>query len=235
MTTRYTLTREQVRRVDRIAIEEFGVPGIVLMENASRGAAEAIIDANLPRDRVLILCGGGNNGGDGLAIARHLYNAGSRVTVGLCTDPAKYPGDALINWKIVAAMKLPTVTVTPSRLTELLHTDESRPTMLVDAIFGTGLTAPPREPFAEIATILNSAHRPVVAIDLPSGMDCDTGRPLGPVAIRATMTVTFVGLKLGFTRPGADAYTGSVRVVDIGCPKEAVERALHDGARRDLA
>ncbi|QOV88984.1 NAD(P)H-hydrate epimerase [Humisphaera borealis] len=225
------LTREQVRRIDQIAIEDFGVPGIVLMENAARGAVQAIYDEKLSHQNVLILCGGGNNGGDGLTIGRHLHNGGSRVTIGLCTDPAKYQGDALINWNIVQAMKLDLAEATPEWLDGRLLSRAlpDRPTLLIDAIFGTGLTASPRDPFPAIAAIVHQSQIPVVAIDLPSGLDCDTGQPLGRAAIRAGLTVTFVGIKQGFTRPGADAYTGRIKVVDIGCPVAAVHRAMHGG------
>src|SRR5687767_7517516 len=103
------LTREQVRAVDRIAIEKYHVPGIVLMENAARGATEVALQmlGGRPNQKVLILCGGGNNGGDGLAIARHLHNRGHNVHVILCTNPTSYRGDALINWRIVEAMGIP--------------------------------------------------------------------------------------------------------------------------------
>ena len=225
------LTREQVRRVDHIAINDFGVPGIVLMENAARGAVQAIYDERISHQDALILCGGGNNGGDGLAIARHLHNGGSQVTIGLCTDPAKYQGDALINWNIVQAMKLDVVRATPEWLDDALRVTQpsSRPSLIVDAIFGTGLTAPPRDPFPTIAETVERSQIPVVAIDLPSGLDCDTGRPLGTHAIRAMLTVTFVALKQGFTQPGSDAHTGPIKVVDIGCPVKAIHRAIHGG------
>jgi NAD(P)H-hydrate epimerase len=227
------LTREQVRRVDQIAIEQFHVPGIVLMENAARGVVRAIYNERLSHQNVLILCGGGNNGGDGLAIARHLHNAGSHVTVGLCTNPAKYTGDALINWRIVQAMKLPTINVTTDWLKESHRLDAAlgpdglsvRRSLIIDAIFGTGLAAPPREPFPQIVEAIERWAVPVVAVDLPSGLDCDTAEPLGPRAIHATLTVTFVGMKKGFLTPGAETYTGKIVVADIGCPWEAIAEA----------
>lgn len=222
------LTRAQVRRVDRIALDRYGVPGIVLMENASRGVASAV-RRDYPSIRtVLVLCGGGNNGGDGLAVARHLHNAGASVAVGLCADPARYAGDALVNWRIVEAMNLPTHQVTPEWLDEGFWRDGwfAGPDLIVDAIFGTGLTAPPRDPFGRIVEAVESAGVPVVAVDLPSGLDCDAGRPVGERAVRADLTVTFVAVKAGFRVPGAQRYTGRVEVVDIGCPREVVEEAL---------
>ena len=207
------LTREQVREVDRRAIEDYHIPGIVLMENAARGAAKvalAMLRAS-PSRRAMILCGGGNNGSDGLAIARHLHNAGCPVTVGLCTDPAGYKGDALTNWQIVRAMNLPAFPATPEWIA-------STPTdLIVDAIFGTGLAAPPRPPFPEIAAAVAQTARPVLAIDVPSGLDCNTGQPLG-ACIPATRTVTFVARKSGYATAESRKYTGMVTVVDIGCP-----------------
>jgi NAD(P)H-hydrate epimerase len=214
------LTRDQVRAIDRRAAEEYHVPSIVLMENASRGVADAAERYFLPRpSRVLILCGGGNNGGDGLAIARHLHNVGHKIVIGLCTDPTKYQGDALINWRIIEAMNLPRLPW------EKAFDQLSAPDLIVDAIFGTGLTEAPRPPFAQIVERVTAARRSILAIDIPSGLDCDFGRPLGP-CIRANRTVTFVAPKVGFENPEAKEFTGKVIVAHIGCPREAIDEAI---------
>ncbi|HXE55594.1 MAG TPA: NAD(P)H-hydrate epimerase, partial [Tepidisphaeraceae bacterium] len=169
------LTRAQVREIDRRSIEEYHIPGIVLMENAARAAADVtcdMLDDNCVGE-VLILCGGGNNGGDGLALARHLHNRGADVSLALTIDPQRYTGDALINWRITRAMSIPWAPAeeqTIARSTALL---------LVDAIFGTGLQQVPRDPFPDIAQAVKQSGIPVLAIDLPSGLDCDTGRPPG--------------------------------------------------------
>src|SRR6266566_2331993 len=141
-----SLTREQVRQVDRLAIEKYHIPGIVLMENAARGATDVAIEMLGPKSNqnILILCGGGNNGGDGLAIARHLHNRGHTTTIALCTDAKKYQGDALINWRIIEAMNLP-------RLPWQEAFDQfPTPNLIIDAIFGTGLSEPPRPKFPDI-------------------------------------------------------------------------------------
>jgi NAD(P)H-hydrate epimerase len=219
------LTRQQVRQVDRLAIEQYRIPGIVLMENASRGvadAAEAMLRDSGGR-QILILCGGGNNGGDGLAAARHLHNRGFDVSIGLCTDPAGYKGDALVNWQIVQAMALPCFSASPDTILQ------SSAHLIIDAIFGTGLSQPPRPPFDQIAQAVNDSARPVLAVDLPSGLDCDTGQPLGP-CIRAIQTVTFVAEKAGFVQEQARMYLGQVTVTDIGCPRELIERVLAQSA-----
>lgn len=211
------LTREQVRRIDRLSAERYHIPSIVLMENAARGAADIACDMLGPGrgKSVLALCGGGNNGGDGLAAARHLLNRGHRVSIALTIDPAKYKGDALINWQIICAMGLPCRPATP----EFLAT--AKADLLLDAIFGTGLTDAPRDPFPALVDAIAQSQIPVLAIDLPSGLDCDTGRPPG-ACIRAARTVTFVAEKAGFVSATARLYLGSVTVAPIGCPADLI-------------
>jgi NAD(P)H-hydrate epimerase len=210
------ITRAQARDVDRRASERFSIPGIVLMENASRGVADVVVDelrsmAIAVPARILILCGGGNNGGDGLAAARHLHLRGHAVRIGLTSDPARYAGDAGLNWAIIQAMSLAVFQATP----EAIRLEKSD--LIIDAIFGTGLTQPPRDPFPAIVAAIESTGILVVSVDLPSGLDCDTGFPLG-VAIKARRTVTFVDEKIGFANPASRQYTGSVTVAAIGCP-----------------
>lgn len=213
------LTRQQVREVDRRAIEEYGIPGIVLMENAARGVvavAEEMLQGRAGQ-RILILCGGGNNGGDGLAAARHLHNHGHHPLIGLCTEPARYRGDALINWRIVRSMGLPSFPATPESIRE------ADAALVLDGIFGTGLSERPRGDFDVIVSAVAALDVPVLAIDLPSGLDCDSGAPPG-TCVRAARTVTFVAMKAGFRNPASRLYTGDVTVAEIGCPKELIER-----------
>jgi NAD(P)H-hydrate epimerase len=160
----------------------------------------------------------GNNGGDGLAIARHLHNRGYRIHID-CTNPTKFTGDALINWRIVSAMKLPWDAY--NKTFEKIP----KPALIIDAIFGTGLSEPPRAPFDQIVEQIHRTGSPILAIDLPSGLDCDTGRPLGAY-IRATRTVTFVARKIGFENPESKHFTGEITVANIGCPREAIEEAI---------
>lgn len=218
------LTRRQSRQIDRLAAEQYKIPSIVLMENAARSAAEAAgqMLGHHWDQPIVILCGGGNNGGDGLALARHLHNRGGRVTIALAVDPSRYDGDARVNWEIVRAMGL---TVVPADADQLAHTTAG---LMVDAVFGTGLTNPPRDPFAAIAAAVAASGVPVLAIDLPSGLDCDSGLPLGAV-IRASRTITFVAEKAGFAVPESRAYTGQVIVGDIGCPVELAGQVAAGG------
>jgi NAD(P)H-hydrate epimerase len=221
------LTRKQVRWIDRLSVEIYKIPGVVLMENAARAAADVASEMlALKRGQVLLFCGGGNNGGDGLAVARHLHNRGIEISILPTADPAKYQGEALTNWEIVQAMKLPVVRLGQenpgSNLPEFFLRNV---TLIVDAIFGTGLTTPPRPPFPEIVETLNHSNIPILSIDLPSGLDCDTGLPLGS-CIRATRTITFVAEKIGFANPAAAQFLGTVSIGDIGCPRELITGEL---------
>jgi NAD(P)H-hydrate epimerase len=213
------LTRDQVREIDRRSIEEYHIPGIVLMENAAIGATNVALEllAGTRDPSALILCGGGNNGGDGLAVARHLHNHGVRVSLALTIDPTTYKGDALINWNIVQAMKLPRQKAEPAMIAT------TKTTLIIDAIFGTGLNSAPRKPFPQIVEAIARNGAPVLAIDLPSGLNCDTGKPPG-ACVRATRTVTFVAEKVGFAEPGARELLGDVMVVSIGCPYELISQ-----------
>jgi NAD(P)H-hydrate epimerase len=224
------LTRAQLQAVDRLASERYAIPSIVLMENAARQAADAIV-AQLPSEtRALIVCGGGNNGGDGLATARHLHIRGWDVTILTTIAPEKYKGDALANYQIIQSM---TKTCANLRLTAddpIKSIRQWDGGVIVDAIFGTGLDQPPRDPFPQIAEAINEASSHwganVVALDLPSGLDCDTGKPLGPAIVQADFTVTFAAQKKGFATPGATAYTGRVILADIGAPPELIEQVF---------
>jgi NAD(P)H-hydrate epimerase len=212
------LTREQVRNIDRLSVEKYHIPGAVLMENAAIAACNVASKMTGPTDGpVVIVCGGGNNGGDGMTIARHLHNRGYDVRIFLTTDPQKYAGEAKINWEIVQAMRL------PAESGDFKKIGKSRPALILDAIFGTGLTQPPREPFDSIVAEIEASRAPVLAIDIPSGLDCDTGKPLGKKCVRANQTITFVAEKAGFARPEAKEFLGEVIVGDIGCPRELID------------
>jgi len=208
------LTRAQVRAFDKHAIEHLGIPSVVLMENAGRGVAQVLHVLGI-RGPVVIACGKGNNGGDGLVIARHLANAGCDVSVLLFARPSELSPDAAIQWNVVQKMRLP-AQIALQPLDEMtLATSFAKAEWIVDALFGTGLTGPVRSPFDRIITLINGSPARVLAVDIPSGLDADTGEPLGPT-IRAEHTVTFVAPKLGFRNPAAAAFTGQVHVADIG-------------------
>jgi len=215
------LTREQVRELDRRAIEEYGVPGIVLMENAGRGMAELLRSLGI-NGWVVICCGKGNNGGDGFVMARHLDNIGIRVRVLLFGDPAQLSGDAAINHRIITASAIPQETFAGS-VGSVLDEERLRRQLadadwIVDALFGSGLRGAIQPPFDRIIAAINAASARIFAVDIPSGLDCDTGQPLG-IAIRAHHTGTVAALKKGFLEPSAAAWLGQVHLIDMGAPR----------------
>jgi NAD(P)H-hydrate epimerase len=223
-----SLTREQVRQVDAIAIHELGIPGVVLMENAGRNATEHVVGlcARSGATRIRIFAGPGNNGGDGFVIARHLMNRGFNVRVHLAGEERKLSDDAGTNYRILRNMGVDVHTVsTPESVTAALA--EIRGTdVLVDALLGTGFSGQVREPLASLIHGINDAAKAgTLAVDVPSGLDCNTGRPSN-ATIRADCTITFVANKTGFDAPGARPYVGEVIVVDIGAPPDLVARVL---------
>jgi NAD(P)H-hydrate epimerase len=222
----FWLSRDEVRELDRRAIEGFGVPGIVLMENAGRGCAELLMRLNPDRKPVVILCGPGNNGGDGFVIARHLDNHGWPVSVQIVAKHNRAAGDADVNFDILFAAGIeftqyrPDYFDQPHRDLFLRHLQTAG--WVVDALFGTGLSRPLEAPFDWLVEVVNGSDKSVFAVDIPSGLDCDSGEPLGPT-IRANHTATFVAHKKGFLDPVSRAWAGDVHVIDIGAPRVLVE------------
>jgi NAD(P)H-hydrate epimerase len=248
------LSREEVRRLDVQAAEELGLPGLLLMENAGRGAAGWLAellgeipadagarpfapsssDPDVPRGpapaRVLVLCGPGNNGGDGGVVARHLDAWSFPVRVVWFARHDQLRGDAAVQWTILEKSGVvqsawfdehPGEEVDPASIRALL----SGADWLVDGLLGTGLSRPVEGPLRAVIEAINASGKPIFALDLPSGLDADTGRPLG-AAVRAEATATFVAPKLGFAAPGAADYTGEVAVIDIGVPRRLLEPYL---------
>ena len=216
------LTREQTREIDRIATEELRIPGLLLMENAAIGVAAAALELLAARPgQVAVVCGPGNNGGDGLAAARHLSNRGVEVRIHLAlpADAYRDGSDAATNLAIVRAMGI--------ALREDL--DLSRPALVIDALLGTGLVRDIREPFRSAVAAMNRSGCPVLAVDLPSGLDANTGEARGE-AVRAAVTATMVAPKIGFTRKDGPAHVGRVVIVDIGVPPAVMERVVRAAA-----
>ncbi|MFG0260460.1 MAG: NAD(P)H-hydrate epimerase [Phycisphaerales bacterium JB041] len=226
------LSRNAVRRVDQLAVERYGIPSIVLMENAAVALRETSLAMmrGLGTDRAVILAGPGNNGGDGLALARHLHNAGIEPLVLLAADPERVAargGDAATNLAIVQRMRVPTERLDRSAGAELLERAASGPVLIVDALLGTGLRDEATGVIRDAVLHVNRVRAPrvgVLAVDVPSGLDCDTGEPAGGgPAIVADRTVTFVALKPGMLRLGAQRWTGDVSIAGIGAPRELLE------------
>jgi len=214
------MSRDEVRRVDAWAIDEVGVPGVVLMENAGRSCAELVQQklAGVDRPKVCLFCGTGNNGGDGYVIARHLLNAGFSVRIVLCGERDKVRGDARINLDILERLGHAVELLDPGAEDLAVHVRAfaGDADMIVDALFGTGLRGELKGESRSLIETINGLGRPILAVDIPSGLDCDTGEPLG-AAIRAAYTVTFVAVKKGFLASAeAGRYTGELYIASIG-------------------
>lgn len=213
-------TREESREVDRTAVEELGIESLILMENAGRGAADIILEVFEDRlERVVLVGGPGQNGGDAWVVARRLVVAGHRPLAVLVGSAARLRGDAKTNWTLLGKLGIETVELDPDEAKALAsHVKDA--TLVVDALFGTGLDRPVTGGYADAIAAIEAASAPVIALDLPSGLDANTGTILG-VAPGAALTVTFAGQKRGLHQyPGVE-HAGEVRVVDIGIPVES--------------
>jgi len=220
-----SLTREEMRELDRKAIEEYKIPGIILMENAGRNVAEEVLIMldNPQHTKAAILCGKGNNGGDGFVIARHLHNHGVATDVLLVarvSDILK-DGDAGTNLQILLNMKILVKEILDVPGVNNILKELTYYHFVIDALFGTGLSGEVREPFKTLINGVNKLNKPIVSVDIPSGLDCDSGEILGS-AIKATTTVTFAAAKKGFYLGEGPHHTGKIVVSDISIPRELI-------------
>jgi NAD(P)H-hydrate epimerase len=221
----YLVTAKEMRELDRLTIEEYGTPGLVLMERAGAGAAEALLEQfpHVCQSSVLVLAGKGNNGGDGFVVARLLKQQGVKCEVVLIAKKSDLKGDALHNLNAFLKMRGRVTEASDPAQLDVVQKKLSRCGLVVDALLGTGLNSPVRGWLAGVIDLVNASGVPVVAIDIPSGLDSDRGEPLG-TAIQAELTVTFGYPKLGqIGDPGA-LYVGRLAIVDIGIAPEAIER-----------
>jgi len=258
------LSRQQSRALDRLAMDKYQMPGIILMENAGKGCAAIILELlkGIEEPAVTILTGKGNNGGDGFVVARHLSNAGVFVTIlgtelgssvpellgkksdstrarGILTEkgsmhrkqvaeklgipePERKMTDAEINLRIVRQLQIPMLTVTRDVELSSIKNFLKQADLVVDALLGTGAMGPPREPYGSIIAQVNQSGKTVVAVDLPSGLNPDTGEG-PPSCVRAAHTVTFAAPKKGFYLKHGPEICGEIHVVDISVPKAVFE------------
>lgn len=210
-------SRADVRDYDRLADARFALPTRVLMETAGRGAADTWLRIG-GVGPVVVCCGKGNNGGDGLVMARHLASRGVDTRVLLAVSPDQLSGASAENWRAIQALGRSAAVIADFDA-DRVRADLKRAAWVVDALFGIGLTSPVRPPFDRWVEEINASGAKVLAIDVPSGLDADTGEPLGPT-VRASHTVTFVAPKLGFANRSSVAWTGVVHVVDLGLPAD---------------
>lgn len=213
------LNAEQMRNIDRRTTERFGVPSIVLMENAALAVVDAIAEHYPEAGRVALMCGTGANGGDGFAVARHLENRGVVPVLILIGDRAAIKGDALTNLTICERLGIPIYEMHDDVETALAHAADAD--LIVDAIFGTGLNRPPGGVYADVIRAIAELRIPVLAIDLPSGANASSGEPFEP-CVQAEVTVTFAAPKLCHVFEPASLYCGEVIVADISIPEIAI-------------
>jgi ADP-dependent NAD(P)H-hydrate dehydratase / NAD(P)H-hydrate epimerase len=224
------LNSAQMREADRRAIHDIGIPSLVLMENAGRQAVAAMeaMYGDLPERHVAVLCGRGNNGGDGFVVARTLAQRGVGVSTFVIGSVAEVRGDARTNLEILGRLGLSVIEIADSQSWELHFSEFSDCTLVVDAIFGTGLNAPVTGLIESVIADVNASGIPVVAIDLPSGLSADSHEPIGP-SIEASLTITLAAPKLPLVLPPAESRSGDIVIADIGIPVEVIDAV--DGPR----
>lgn len=215
------LSREAVRQVDARAIADYGMSGLVLMENAGRGCAEVLLAVGCSGP-VAIVCGKGNNAGDGFVIARHLQLHEVPVKVILLYPAESFVGDAAANYHIVQQAAIPCLDLAADFSPERLERELQGASWIVDAMLGTGATGSPRFPLDAAIGVINRQTAKRLAVDLPSGLDCDSGQA-AQATVLADHTCTFVAHKLGFEIPSARSYLGQIHVIDIGVPRKLLE------------
>ena len=215
------LTRAQVRRVDQVAIQDWGIPGLVLMENAGRGVADVLCGLGI-EGKVVVACAKGNNGGDGFVIARHLNIRGVDVEVILCCEQSDLQGDAAATFAWLRRCDVPVRSYGDSQVPERLRNAD----WVVDSLLGTGASGAPRSPMDSLVREMNASAARKMAVDLPTGLDCDTGEASDPT-FTADHTCTFVAEKVGMSAAAAK-YLGEVHCLDIGVPQKLVAEILRE-------
>ncbi len=219
------VTAAEMQEMDRQTIQSFGLPGRVLMENAGRGATRFLLDhfRGIPITTIGIIAGRGNNGGDGFVIARYLCQKGIHVRVYLLANADAVKGDAAANLNLLAPLGIPVVEIPDEAAFTKVNADMQPIDLWIDAILGTGLKSDVKGYFRKVITFINRLKKPVFAVDIPSGLNSDTGQPCG-ACIHAQATATFAFAKTGhLLQPGA-TYTGKLKIVDIGIPQKIAEQ-----------
>jgi len=236
------LNAAQMRDADRRTIEDIGISSLVLMENAGRQAVAAMeaMYSDLSERQIGVLCGRGNNGGDGFVIARTLVQRGIETSVFLIGRVAEVRGDARTNLEILGRLGVTVLEIADSQAWELHFSELSDCTLIIDAIFGTGLNAPVSGLIESVIADVNASGIPVVAIDLPSGLSADSPEPIGP-SIEAGLTITIAAPKLPLVLPPGEQRAGDIVIADIGIPASVLDaldgprvELLTRGAMRDL-
>ncbi|MFJ7726741.1 NAD(P)H-hydrate dehydratase [Neobacillus sp. NPDC097160] len=216
--------QKEMQQMDKYTIEKLGLPGVVLMENAGAKVVEEILaDPPIDNPRVLVLAGGGNNGGDGFVIARRLFDLGLKPLVWLLVNPDQMKGDAKVHFDVYTNRSLPIFHLQENTV-ELLQNEMNRADIIIDAILGTGVKGPVREPLSQVISMVNEyeGKKLIISVDIPSGVSSDNGKVEG-VAVKATKTITFVFPKIGFFLQDGPKNVGKWVTVDISVPPAVAE------------
>ncbi|MFH1387653.1 MAG: NAD(P)H-hydrate epimerase [bacterium] len=210
------VTADEMAELDRHAIKDLKIPSLTLMENAGRAVADEV--CKIPEiHKILVVCGKGNNGGDGFVAARYLAERGYEVEVVLIGNRDEVKHDPKVNIEQLKKLEANNPTLKCGEYTPDFSLGLQAKDIIVDSLFGIGLKTELKPPYIDIINQLNSTGKPIIAVDVPSGLDATTGKVLG-AAIKATKTVTFAAAKTGFYKEEGPAHTGEVVVVDIGIP-----------------
>ncbi len=221
----YLVTAKQMQEIDRFTIESFGIPGRVLMENAGKSSTEIFINSfkDIEKKQVAIAAGRGNNGGDGFVMARYLFNKNIDVTVYLFSESDKVVKDAKSNLDLLYKLKIPVINICSKQDMADNNISMKHKDIWIDALFGTGLNSDIKGFFKNVINYINSLDKPVFSVDIPSGINSDSGR-VCKTAIKACATATFGHAKIGhFIHPGCE-FSGKLSIVDIGIPKFVTEK-----------
>ncbi len=214
-----SVTAQEMRNIDTYCIEKLGIPGIVLMENA---ALKVLNNLNIKSyDSFTIVCGTGNNGGDGLALARHLISLNKKVSIFIIGSTENLKGDYKINYEILKNMNINLHYIHINKDISSLKKSISESQITVDAVFGTGLCRNVEGIYKEVLSIINNSSY-IVSIDVPSGLNADTGEIMG-ISVKANKTITFQLIKKGFLNNEAKYFTGEIIVEPIGMPQFIID------------
>ncbi len=224
---KYLYSAQQTRELDRVAITSAGIPGFTMMRRAGKAAFRLLLAVTPMPEKITVFCGAGNNGGDGYIVAVLARQYGVPVEIIVCGDPAKISGDALQARQLAEQDGVPMTVFTPAC--------EVSEGVIVDALLGTGLTGDVRADSAAVIQVMNKASLPTIAIDLPSGICSDSGRVLGEAAVKATATISFIGLKQGLLTGSAPEYTGEINFADLSVPETVYQQVEATAERLDLA
>lgn len=203
-----------MREIDRKTIHLFGIPALILMEHAGKATADIALKQTSINNRIIVLCGAGNNGGDGMVAARWLSHFKKKVEVLLLGTTRKMSRETKLNYRILKKLSIPVRRINKRSLTIVEH-KLRRSSLIIDALLGTGTHSPIKGFHKDIIEMANASCKRIISIDLPSGFDADAGKPLN-CCIKANLTATLGFPKIGFYKTGAKKYTGKIIVADIG-------------------